>query len=130
MQATSQPGGARVEFRLRLRRAHTQERLDIVYRRGNQYITSTVRELNHFLRDYPTGQDGHYDLLDFDLLYQLTQRLHRPNGSIEVLCGYRSPARNAYLRRRVPSTGAEENSMHMQSKAIDIRVPGVSTARL
>jgi uncharacterized protein YcbK (DUF882 family) len=119
-----------IEFKLRLRRAHTQESLDIVYRRGNHYIFSALGELNQFLRDYRTGQEGHYAVQEFDLLYQLMQRLHRPNGTIEVLCGYRSPATNAYLRSRIPATGAAENSMHMQSKAIDIRVPGVTTEHL
>lgn len=119
-----------VEYRLRLHRAHRDERVEVVYRRGSEYLASAVQRINHFLRDYRTEQEGHYDVREFDLLYLLMQRLHRPNGTIDVLCGYRSPASNAYLRSRFPATGAAENSMHMQAKAIDIRVPGVSTETL
>lgn len=118
------------EFRLRLHHAHTEENLNVVYRRGSKYLAGGIQRLNHFLRDYRTGEDAHYDVREFDLLYQLMQRLHRPNGTIDVLCGYRSPATNASLRERESITGAAENSLHMQSKAIDIRVPGVSTKRL
>ena len=57
-------------------------------------------------------------------------KLHRPNGVIEVLCGYRSPRTNAYIRAAKPARGAAENSLHIQSKAVDIRVAGVSTERL
>ncbi len=56
--------------------------------------------------------------------------LHRPDGLIDVICGYRTPATNHALRTRAPVTGVSENSFHMASKAIDIQVLGVSTERL
>lgn len=118
------------EFRLRLRHAHTEESVDVAYRRGTNYLEDGIDTLNHFLRDYRTGEDAHYDPKEFDLLVALMQRLRQPGGVIEVLCGYRSPETNAYLRTRAAVTGVAENSMHILSKAIDIRVPGVSTERL
>jgi len=45
-----------------------------------------------------------------------------------VICGYRTPKTNEYLRVR--GHGVARHSLHMQAMAIDIRVPGVSTARL
>jgi uncharacterized protein YcbK (DUF882 family) len=126
----SNPTRSPVAYRLRLRRAHSVEALDVIYRRGNEYLASATRKLNHFLRDYRTGEDGSYDVREFDLLYLLMKKLHHPNGVIEVLCGYRSPRTNAYIRAAKPAKGAAENSLHIQSKAVDIRVAGVSTERL
>ena len=39
-----------------------------------------------------------------------------------IISGYRSPKTNAMLRRH--SSGVAKHSMHLQGKAIDIRVPG------
>ena len=47
-----------------------------------------------------------------------------------IVCGYRTPQSNRFLRTRSARTGVAEHSQHMLAKAIDIRVPGVSTARL
>ena len=38
------------------------------------------------------------------------------------MCGYRSPATNAVLRRR--SRGVARHSLHMEGMAIDLHVPG------
>jgi len=127
---TSLSGGAGKIFRLRLRHAHTDESLDVVYRQGSEYLRDGIAQLNHFLRDYRTDEDADYDVREFDLLSALMRTLHRPDGVIEVLCGYRSPDTNAYLRSRAPLTGVAENSLHIRSMAIDLRVPGVTTERL
>jgi uncharacterized protein YcbK (DUF882 family) len=67
---------------------------------------------------------------EFDLLHAVMARLGRPNGTIDVVCGYRTPESNEYLRTRSDDTGVARNSQHMQAKAIDIRVPGVRTRKL
>jgi uncharacterized protein YcbK (DUF882 family) len=56
--------------------------------------------------------------------------LGHPNGVIDIVCGYRTPWSNNFLRSRSASTGVAEHSQHMLAKAIDIRVPGVSTVAL
>jgi uncharacterized protein YcbK (DUF882 family) len=45
-----------------------------------------------------------------------------------VLCGYRTPWSNEFLRTH--GYGVAQHSLHMQAMAIDIRVPGVPTARV
>jgi uncharacterized protein YcbK (DUF882 family) len=45
-----------------------------------------------------------------------------------VISGYRSPQTNATLRRH--SSGVAEHSLHLQGRAIDVRLPGVPTERL
>ncbi len=120
----------RVESRLRMHQVHTGESIDVAYKAGDKYLPSSLELLNHFLRDYRTGDDAAYDPREFDLLHALMLTLHRPDGLIDVICGYRTPATNESLRTRAPVTGVSENSYHMVSKAIDISVPGVSTEQL
>ena len=115
-------------YRLRLYHSHTDERIDLIYRRGDAYDPEALDELDHFLRDSRTGTVAHYDPRLFDLLNDLTEALGRPDARIEVVCGYRSPKTNAMLRRR--SHRVARHSLHMEAKAIDIRVPGVSTKEL
>jgi uncharacterized protein YcbK (DUF882 family) len=121
--------GAKV-YRLRLYQLHTGESLDVVYRIGDEYLPSAIERLNHLLRDYRTDTVTQYDLKEFDLLHTIMARLGRPNGVIDIVCGYRTPETNAMLRHGTAESGVAEHSQHMESRAIDIRVPGVSTARL
>ena len=116
------------EHRLRLFHTHTGERLDIVYRRGEQYVPQALEQLNDFLRDHRTGEVHQYDPRVFDLLSDLTASLERPGAEIDVICGYRTPWSNEYLRSH--GHGVAEHSLHMQAMAIDIRIPGVKTSQL
>jgi len=107
---------------------HTGERLDIVYRKGNTYDPGALEQLNHYLRDHRTGDVHNYDPRVFDLLHDLTLVLGRPDAEIDVVCGYRTPWSNEYLRTH--GHGVAQHSLHMEAMAIDIRIPGVSTAQL
>ncbi len=124
------PAGLAGSYHLRLHHLHTGEDLDLVYRVGDTYLPDAMDRLNHFLRDHRTNDASTYDPREFDLLHNLLTRLHRPNATIDIVCGYRTPASNTYLRTLAPVTGVAEHSQHMLAKAIDIRIPGVSTATL
>jgi uncharacterized protein YcbK (DUF882 family) len=117
-------------YSLRLHHLHTGESLDIVYRVGDTYIPAALDKLNYFLRDHRTEAEKSYDPKEFDLLHSLMTKLGRPDGVIDIVCGYRTPWSNNFLRTRSASTGVAEHSQHMLAKAIDIRVPGVSTLKL
>jgi uncharacterized protein YcbK (DUF882 family) len=118
------------EYRLRFYHTHTGERLDIVYRRGDNYLPEALDELDHYLRDYRTGDVRHFDPHLFDLLHDLTASLNDSGGEIDVICGYRTPRSNEFLRTRSPHTGVALHSLHMQAEAIDIRLPGIPTSTL
>jgi uncharacterized protein YcbK (DUF882 family) len=118
------------EYRLRFYHTHTGERLDVVYRRGDQYVPGAMAELDHFLRDHRTGDVRHFDPRLFDLLYDLTASLGDSGGEIDVICGYRTPWSNEFLRTRSPHTGVARHSLHMQGEAIDIRLPGIPTSEV
>lgn len=107
---------------------HTGKRLDVTYRDSSGYDEAALERLNSYLRDRRTGQVYAYDPRVFDLLHDLLISLKRPDGEIDVICGYRTPLTNATLRRNGHHVAVR--SLHMQAMAIDIRIPGVSTAQL
>ena len=76
---------------------HTNERLDIVYRRSENYLPEALAELDHYLRDHRTGEVRHFDPHLFDLLYDLTASVNDFDGEIDVVCGYRTPWSNEFL---------------------------------
>lgn len=116
------------EHRLRLYQIHTGERLDIVYRRGNAYVPESITKLDYFFRDYRTGEVRNFDPHLFDLLERLTLALRRPGIEIDIVCGYRTPATNEFLRTH--TEGVAKNSLHTVAEAIDLRIPGIDTRRL
>jgi uncharacterized protein YcbK (DUF882 family) len=145
--ATAQPVGARsaqsrevsdsagtaverqgLEHRLVLYNTHTAERIDIVYRRGEEYIPSALAKLDYFLRDHVTGDVRHFDPRLYDILSDLTASVGHPGGEIEIVCGYRTPTTNESLRAH--TTGVAKHSLHIQAEAIDLRMPGINTLKL
>src|SRR5580692_214705 len=101
------------EYRLSFYHTHTNERLEIVYRRGDNYIPEALAQLDHYLRDHRTGEVHHFDPHLFDLLYDLTASLKDSGGEIDVICGYRTPWSNEFLRTRGPDTGVALHSLRM-----------------
>jgi uncharacterized protein YcbK (DUF882 family) len=127
--ADANAGGSE-QYHLRMHHLHTGESIDVVYRVGDTYLPNAIAKLNYFLRDHRTQNESDYDPKEFDLLHALMTRLGRPDGVIDIVCGYRTPWSNNLLRSRSGNSGVAEHSQHMLAKAIDIRVPGVTTTRL
>ncbi|MGI4854912.1 MAG: DUF882 domain-containing protein [Janthinobacterium lividum] len=117
-------------LRLKMHHLHTGESIDVAYKQGGQYSNMGVAMLNQFLRDHRTDQKADYDPREFDLLHALLNKLHKPGATIDIVCGFRTPQSNQFLRTRSAETGVAEHSQHILSKAIDIRIPGVSTRAL
>ncbi len=115
------------EGRLQLYHTHTGERVDVVYRRGDAYLPEALTKLDRFLRDHRTGEVHHFDPQLFDLLSDLLVSVGHPDAEIAVICGYRTPGSNEFLRTH--TTGVAKNSLHMQAEAIDVRLPGTHLAR-
>ena len=126
--ATGVPMNPSSEYRLRLYHTHTNERIDIVYRHGDEYVSSAITRLDQFLRDHRTGDVIQLDERLFDLLHDLTFAVGRPDTEIDIVCGYRTPWSNEFLRRT--TVGVAEHSLHTLGEAIDIRIPGVATGQL
>ena len=115
------------EYRLRSYHTRTNDRIDIVYRRGDSYIPEALAEIDQHLRDSFTGKVRHFDPRLLDLLYDLNASLNHTGGELDVICGYRTLATNEFLRTRSSHSGVAVHSLHMQAESIDIRLPGVPT---
>jgi len=79
------------------------------------------------LRDHRTGDHHSMDPALFDLLHQVQARLEC-RGEFQIISGYRSPKTNKMLRRN--SSGVAKRSMHMDGKALDIRLEGCDLKQL
>lgn len=105
---------------------HTGETLDCTYYQGG-YAPTQLALVNHFLRDFRTGEVHRIDPGVLDILFGLRTRTGC-DEPFHVISGYRSPRTNAMLRRR--SDGVAAHSLHMRGQAVDVRLPGVPTKRL
>ena len=112
---------------LSLRNLHTGENIKLTYWEEGDYLAESLREINHLLRDHRTGEVASMDRQLLDLLFYLENRLGR-QGEFQVISGYRSPKTNELLRSK--SSGVAKQSLHMQGRAIDIRLPGTELKQL
>jgi uncharacterized protein YcbK (DUF882 family) len=106
---------------------HTGESLSAVYFRSGEYQSVGLQQINRLLRDFRTDEVHTIDPGVLDILFDLQVLMNR-EAPYQVISGYRSPKTNEALRRR--SNGVAEHSLHMQGKAIDVRVGGFSTRKL
>jgi uncharacterized protein YcbK (DUF882 family) len=124
----TRPAYAAVQARrLSFYHTHTGAKLTIDYHDGHAYIPDSLGEINQYLSDFRTGESHPIDPNLLDILHHL-KKASNSNGVFEVISGYRSPATNAKLRNK--STGVAKRSLHMQGKAIDIRLAGCDTHEL
>lgn len=112
--------------RLSFYHTHTGETLDINFNLRTCGCEK-AEKLYHFMRDFRTGDIHPIDSQLLDMLCRL-QRQIGSSGTFEVISGYRSPATNTKLRKA--SGGVAKYSLHMEGRAIDIRLTDVPTERL
>jgi uncharacterized protein YcbK (DUF882 family) len=125
--ARSREAPPRNAKRIALKILHTNERLDIEYFREGAYLPDALSAIEVLLRDFRTGERHAIDPSLMDYLVQVAHALG-VDPAFSVISGYRSPATNAQLREK--STGVAQRSLHMEGRAIDVRVIGVDCASL
>ena len=106
---------------------HTNETVTATYWRDGVYDKGALKDISYLLRDFRTGDVAAMDPSLLDLLVEL----HRRAGSrkpFHVISGYRSPKTNALLASA--SDGVAKRSLHMDGKAIDIRLHDVALSDL
>ncbi|WP_316368306.1 DUF882 domain-containing protein [Candidatus Thiodiazotropha sp. CDECU1] len=106
---------------LAFRHTHTGERKSVTYWREGEYQSDSLQILDHLLRDHRTGESIRMDRALLEMLYQL-QQAAGATGEFEIISAYRSPKTNTMLRNK--SGGVAKRSLHMQGRAIDIRLCG------
>jgi uncharacterized protein YcbK (DUF882 family) len=119
------PGG--LSRRIALLNLHTDERLSIEYFRDGAYLPNALSSIESCLRDFRTGQRHVIDPSLMDYLVEVAHALG-VDPAFSVISGYRSPQTNAYLHEK--STGVAQHSLHMEGRAIDVRVAGIECASL
>lgn len=120
-------GAAAVNRSLRLLNTHTGERLACTYLENGQLLPDALAAINHILRDHRTDEVKPIDPDLLDLMNVLADKV----GSLEsfhIISGYRSPQTNEKLRRS--NSGVARHSYHLVGRAVDLKLPRVSTASL
>ena len=112
---------------LSLYHVHTKESLTITYKVNGRYIPSALEKINYLMRDWRRKEVIRIDPKTIDLMWEL----HADLGStrpIHIICGYRSPKTNAFLKRI--GRNVAKKSQHMVGKAIDLYFPDIPTEKL
>jgi uncharacterized protein YcbK (DUF882 family) len=100
---------------------HTGESMDVSYFAKGRYSSAALKDINRFFRDYRTGAVKSIDPHLLDYLYGISIKLETRSSPFHIISGYRSPETNAMLSRE--SGNVAKNSLHIQGKAVDIRLP-------
>lgn len=112
---------------LELASTHTGEVIAVAYRSAAGLVDDAVQRLQHVLRDHRNGAQHPIDTALYDLLADLAERAG-VDPRFEIISGYRSPASNALLHER--SAGVAVRSLHLEGRAMDIRLRGVRCDQL
>jgi len=99
---------------------HTGEQLRAEYCVGGRYQPYAMRAIGHLLRDHRTDAEHSIDPTLLDQLFTLQRRLDATEP-YHVVCGYRSPETNEFLRRQ--HSGVAQNSYHIDGRAVDVFLP-------
>ncbi len=125
------PGAAQGDWgrakRVALRNLHTSESLDVEFFRDGAYLPEAMSAVEVLLRDYRNDARHPIEPSLLDYLVDVAARAG-VDPEFKVISGYRSPQTNEMLHER--SGGVATHSLHMQGRAIDVRLAGVGCADL
>ncbi len=110
-----------------LYQVHTKESITVTYMVKGRYVPSAMKKINYLMRDWRRNEVVTIDPKTVDLMWEL----HADLGSrapIHIICGYRSPKTNAFLKR--VGRNVAKKSQHMVGKAIDLYFPDVATKKI
>jgi uncharacterized protein YcbK (DUF882 family) len=109
---------------------HTGEKIDAVYFENGAYVPDALQAVNKVLRDFRTGEVHPMDKSLLDLLHVLSGKVETKKP-FQIISAYRSSKTNAMLRAKGGAhTGVATKSLHMDGKAMDVRLDGVQLAHL
>jgi uncharacterized protein YcbK (DUF882 family) len=116
------------ERAIKLFNTHTNETVSVVFKRGDDFDAEALEKLNHVTLDHRSGESHEMDAGLFDQLFDLA-RACGVAPDFEIISGYRSPESNAKMASREGS-GVAKKSLHMQGRAIDVRLRRCATSKL
>ncbi|MFH0994376.1 MAG: DUF882 domain-containing protein [Pseudomonadota bacterium] len=100
---------------------HTGEKLDVSFFVKGRYSPAALKDISYLFRDHRSGAIKTIDPHLLDYLYGISLKLETRSSPFHIISGYRSPETNALLCRE--SGNVAKNSLHIQGKAVDIRLP-------
>jgi len=115
------------ERRIQMFNIHTEESIDIVYKKDGEFIPEALEKLNYFMRDWRMNKVTKMDPHTIDLVWEIHEEL----GSkvpIHLICGYRTADTNEALRHA--GGGQAQHSQHILGKAMDVTFPDVPVQKL
>jgi uncharacterized protein YcbK (DUF882 family) len=113
---------------LELYNTHTQETVKMVYKRGADFDPAALEAFKKILRDRRNGEVHDMDVRLYDQLFELA-RAAKVEPRYEIISGYRSAESNDKMSAR-PGSGVAKKSLHMQGRAMDVRLKSCPTAKL
>ena len=112
---------------LALQNLHTGEKIEACYWENGKYVPDACAALNKVLRDHRSGDVHMMDPGLYEILTAMAAKMER-NPNFQIISGYRSPASNAKMA--AASSGVAKHSLHMEGKAMDVRMPGAQLSML
>jgi len=126
--ANNASGALSGECCLRFYNTHTGEKLKSTFWAEGAFVPEALQDINKVLRDHRSNKIADMDPQLLLLLGQLNAKLDN-SKELHIISGYRAPESNAFLRSH-GSGGVAKRSLHMDGKAIDIRLPGTDLRTL
>lgn len=106
---------------------HTGETFADAYWENGAYVPSAMTAIKRVMRDHRSGEEHDIDPRLLDQLSELRGQVGA-SQPYQIISGYRSPVTNAAMHEQ--SSGVATRSLHMEGRAIDIRVSGIDLTRL
>lgn len=107
---------------------HTNENAHVVFKRGADYDPAGLETLKKLLRDHRNGEMHDMDPRLYDQLFELA-RAAGCHPHFEIISGYRSQESNDKMSSK-PGSGVAKKSLHMQGRAMDVRLRNCDCAKL
>jgi uncharacterized protein YcbK (DUF882 family) len=127
---TPPPPGPR---HLKLRHLHTEKNLEVVYWDDGKYVWDALQAVNQHLADFRSLEVHPIDVRLLDILFTL-QSLTGSKEPYRIVSAFRSAATNTMLADQSAATNGTSQvatkSLHMEGKAIDMRLNDVSLTGL
>lgn len=125
------PVGAAIDFPndgfITLNNVHLNEEITVQYRLENGiYNQEALKKIAHTLRCRLTNTEQAIPVELIELVDEIQD--HFRATRVDIISGFRSPKLNQTLRRQ--GRRVATNSYHLQAKAMDVRLPGVSANAL
>jgi len=112
---------------LRMYNTHTGETVKATYWAEGRFVPEALNDINKLLRDHRNNKVAQIDPKLVLLLDQVSTEV-KPGSVVHIISGYRSPETNQMLADT--TNGVARHSMHLDGRAIDVRMPGSSLVDL